>query len=89
MLFFCGHFLSYHLFPAVYIKYMRLRGRGKLPEKSFKSFELYRQFHYLRYSKLNELLLQNDSIKLRIFFFRSYPRAEKMNVLWNTMAHCP
>lgn len=67
---------------------MRLRGREKLPEKSFKSFELYRQFHYLRYSKLNELFLQNDSIKLRIFF-RSYPRAEKMNVLWNTMAHCP
>lgn len=58
---------------------MRLRGRGKLPEQSFKSFELYRQFHYLRYSKLNELFLQNDSIKLRIFF-RSYPRAEKMNV---------
>lgn len=67
---------------------MRLRGREKLPEKSFKSFELYRQFHYLRYSKLNELFLQNDSIKLRIFF-RSYSRAEKMNVLWNTMAHCP
>lgn len=86
-MFFCD-FLSYHLFPAVYIKYMRLRGREKLPEKSFKSFELYRQFHYLRYSKLNELFLQNDSIKLRIFF-RSYPRAEKMNVLWNTMAHCP
>lgn len=86
-MFFCD-FLSYHLFPAVYIKYMLLRGRGKLPEKSFKSFELYRQFHCLRYSKLNELLLQNDSIKLRIFF-RSYPRAEKMNVLWNTMAHCP
>lgn len=86
-MFFCD-FLSYHLFPAVYIKYMLLRGRGKLPEKSFKSFELYRQFHYLRYSKLNELFLQNDSIKLRIFF-RSYPRAEKMNVLWNTMAHCP
>lgn len=86
-MFFCD-FLSYHLFPAVYIKYMRLRGRGKLPEISFKSFELYRQFHYLRYSKLNELFLQNDSIKLRIFF-RSYPRAEKMNVLWNTMAHCP
>lgn len=86
-MFFCD-FLSYHLFPAVYIKYMRLRGREKLPEKSFKSFELYRQFHYLRYSKLNELFLQNDSIKLRIFF-RSYSRAEKMNVLWNTMAHCP
>lgn len=86
-MFFCD-FLSYHLFPAVYIKYMRLRGREKLPEKSFKSFELYRQFYYLRYSKLNELFLQNDSIKLRIFF-RSYPRAEKMNVLWNTMAHCP
>lgn len=86
-MFFCD-FLSYHSFPAVYIKYMRLRGRGKLPEQSFKSFELYRQFHYLRYSKLNELFLQNDSIKLRIFF-RSYPRAEKMNVLWNTMAHCP
>lgn len=66
-MFFCD-FLSYHLFPAVYIKYMRLRGRGKLAEKSFKSFELYRQFHYLRYSKLNELFLQNDSIKLRIFF---------------------
>lgn len=66
-MFFCD-FLSYHLFPAVYIKYMRLRGREKLPEKSFKSFELYRQFHYLRYSKLNELFLQNDSIKLRIFF---------------------
>lgn len=66
-MFFCD-FLSYHLFPAVYIKYMRLRGREKLPEKSFKSFELYRQFHYLRYSKLNELFLQNDSINLRDFF---------------------
>lgn len=56
---------------------MRLRGRGQLPEQSFKSFELYRQFHYLRYSKLNELLLQNDSIKLRIFFFVHIPEQKR------------
>lgn len=43
-----------------------------------------RQLYYFRYSKLNELFLQNDSIKLRFPFFCSYPRAEKMNALWNT-----
>lgn len=70
-LFFLWRFLSYHLFPAVYIKYMRLCGRGKIPKKS--PALLFQVF------KIKRIVFTEwfDQIKVSFFLFISQSRKDE------------